>query len=95
MAVQKSHPLKEKYKQAISNFSNEFVINVMGELVRLNKGMSKNEVISILGEPFKVESCDNKHNIKLVFKINNGRPISTRYSALFFNEELVYVAKLN
>ena len=67
----------------------------MGELVRLNKGMSKKEVISILGEPFKVESCDNKLNEKLVFKINIGRPVSTRYSVLFFNAELVYVAKIN
>jgi hypothetical protein len=66
----------------------------MGELVRLNKGMSRNEVISILGEPCKVESCDNKLNEKLVFKINSGRPISTRYSVLLFNQELVYVAKI-
>ncbi len=67
----------------------------MGELIRLNKGMSKIDVMSILGEPFKVESCENKLNEKLVFKINSGRPISTRYSALFLNDVLVYVAKLN
>lgn len=67
----------------------------MGELVRLQKGMSKNEVTFILGEPFKIELCTNLLNEKLVFKINNGRTISTRYSILFTNEQLVYVAKLN
>lgn len=92
--VQKLHQLK-KQQQAITNFSNEFVINIKGELVRLNKGMSKNEVLLILGEPFKVEPCENKFNEKLIFKINNGRPISTRYSVLLFDEKLVYVAKLN
>lgn len=67
----------------------------MGELVRLHKGMSKNDVTTILGEPFKIESCANELNEKLVFKINNGRPVSTRYSILFTSEQLVYVAKLN
>lgn len=66
----------------------------MGELVRLHKGMSKIDVTRVLGEPFKIESCSNKLNEKLVFKIYNGRPMSTRYSVLFFDEELVYVAKL-
>lgn len=66
----------------------------MGELVRLNKGMSKNTILSLLGEPFKTESCANRLNEKLVFKINAGRPASARYSVLLFNEELVYVAKL-
>lgn len=67
----------------------------MGELVRLHKGMSKNDVTTILGEPFKIESCANELNEKLVFKISNGRPVSTRYSILFTSEQLVYVAKLN
>lgn len=75
--------------------SNEFVINIMGELVRLHKGMSKNDVTSILGEPFKIESCANELNIKLVFKINNDRAMAARYSILFTSEQLVYVAKLN
>jgi hypothetical protein len=67
----------------------------MGELMRLHKGMSKNDVTSILGEPFKIESCSNELNVKLVFKINNGRATGVRYSVLFTNEQLVYVAKLN
>jgi hypothetical protein len=85
----------KKQQQSLTNFSNEFVINRMGEMVRLQKGMSKNEVTSILGEPFKIELCTNVLNEKLVFKINNGRTIDTRYSILFTNEQLVYVAKLN
>ena len=89
----KSIQLK-KQQNSITNFSNEFVINIKGELVRLKKGMSKHEVTQVLGDPFKIESCENKLNEKLVFKIYNGRPMSTRYSVLFFNEELVYVAKL-
>lgn len=95
MAAQKSHPLKEKQKQAISNFSKEFVINMMGELVRFYKGMSKNDVTEILGEPYKIEECANKLNEKLVFKINNGKAMNVRYSVLFTSNELVYVAKLN
>jgi phage terminase small subunit len=86
--------LLKKHQNNITNFSNEFVINIKGELVRLQKGMSKYDVTQVLGEPFKIESCANKLNEKLVFKIYNGRPMSTRYSVLFFNEELVYVAKL-
>lgn len=66
----------------------------MGELVRLQKGMSKSDVTSVLGEPFKIEPCENTQNEKFVFKINSGRPVSARYSALFFNETLVYIAKL-
>lgn len=90
----KSHPLKKK-KNSIASVSNEYVINIMGELMRLKKGMSKEDVMSILGEPVKIESCTNPVNEKLVFKINNGKPVSTRYSVLFTNEQLVYVAKLN
>jgi hypothetical protein len=87
--------LKEKHKQAVSNFSKEFIINMMGELVRFYKGMSKDDVTEILGEPYKIESSDNILNEKLVFKINNGNAISVRYSILFTSNELVYVAKLN
>lgn len=84
----------KKPQQSLNNISHEFVINIMGELVRLHKGMSKIDVTEILGEPYKIEPCTNKLNEKLVFKINNGRPISARYSILFFEEALVYVAKL-
>lgn len=68
---------------------------MMGELVRFYKGMSKDDVTEILGEPYKIESSDNILNEKLVFKINNGNAISVRYSILFTSNELVYVAKLN
>lgn len=95
MVVQKLHPLKEKHKQAVSNFSKEFVINIMGQLVRFYKGMSKNDVTEILGVPYKIESSTNILNEKLVFKINNGRGMNVRYSILFTSNELVYVAKLN
>lgn len=93
-AVQKLHPLKKK-RNSITSVSNEYVINIMGELMRLKKGMSKEDVTAILGEPLKMESCTNPVNEKLVFKVNNGKPVSTRYSVLFTNEQLVYVAKLN
>ncbi len=63
--------------------------------MRLHKGMSKNEVTEILGEPFKIELSTNALNIKLVFKINNGKAMGARYSVLFTCDQLVYVAKLN
>ena len=84
-----------KKSTSITNFSNEFIVNIKGELVRLQKGMSQSDVKLVLGEPIKTEPCENYLNQKLIFKINSGRPVSARYAALFFNESLVYVAKLN
>ncbi|MEO6305223.1 MAG: hypothetical protein ABIP51_18835 [Bacteroidia bacterium] len=57
--------------------------------------MSKQKVISILGEPFKIEGCTGESNEKLIFKINSNRLKNVSYSILFREEELVYVAKLN
>lgn len=93
-AAQKQTPLKKR-PDNITSFSNGFIINLMGELVRLQKGMPKNEVTALLGEPVKTEACSSPLNEKLVFKINSGKPVSTRYSLLFTNKLLVYVAKLN
>ena len=75
---------------------NEYQINLKsGETLRLKKGMSKQEVISILGNPFKVESCKNQSNEKLIFKINSSLKLTdTSYTILFTRQELVYVAKL-
>lgn len=92
--AQKIIPLKKRHDNTTS-FSNGYVINIMGELIRFQKGMSKSEVTSILGEPIKIEACSNPINEKFVFKINTGQLISIRYSILFTNELLVYVAKLN
>ncbi len=94
MAAQKLHPLKKPQK-SLSNISKEYAINIRGELVRLHKGMTKNEVITILGEPLKLEDCSSKLNEKLVFKIDNGKATGVRYSVLFNSDQLVYVAKLN
>lgn len=66
-----------------------------GEIIRLAKGLSKNETISVLGEPFKIEHCKNELNEKLVFKIHNGRLSGALYSIMFLKDELVYVAKSN
>ena len=85
----------KKRQDSRNGFSNGFVINLMGELVRLQKGMSKSDVTAILGDPIKIELCSNPLNEKLVFKINSGKPISSRYSLLFTDKLLVYVAKLN
>jgi hypothetical protein len=87
-------PLKKR-PDKITSFSDGFVINLMGELIRLRKGMQKNEVTALIGEPVKTEICSSPLNEKLVFKINSGKPVSTRYSLLFTNKLLVYVAKLN
>lgn len=67
----------------------------MGDLIRLKTGMSKNDVVSILGQPIKTENCKGLLNEKLIFKINCGQPKLVSYSALFTDQELVYVAKLN
>lgn len=66
-----------------------------GEIIKLNKGMTKQEIISILGEPVKMEDCKSTVNKKLIFKINSGNSTPVLYSILFTMEELVYAAKLN
>ena len=85
----------KKQQQGINNFSNEFAINIKGEFIRFKKGMSKDDVKLILGEPFKVELNANNLNEKLIFKINSGKPMAVRYSVLFTDDRLVYVAKIN
>lgn len=85
----------KKMSNKMSNFSKQFLIHMMGDLVRLKTGMSKDDVISILGQPAKIETCKGLSNEKLIFKINSGRPKHISYSVLFTEEELVYVAKLN
>ncbi len=85
----------KKPQTGLRNISKEFVLNIKGDLVRLHKGMTKNEVINILGEPLKLETCASKLNEKLVFKLNNDKAMGVRYSILFNNGQLVYVAKLN
>jgi len=85
----------KKPQKSLSNISKEYALNIRGELVRLQKGMSKIEVTEILGEPLKLEDCSSKFNEKLMFKIDNGKAMSVRYSILFNSDQLVYVAKLN
>jgi len=65
-----------------------YLVELNGDLIRLKKGISKGELISILGEPYKIEDCKNPMNEKLIFRINNGRSF---YSALVTKEKLVYV----
>jgi hypothetical protein len=60
-AVHKINPLK-KQQHSITNFANEFLVNIKGELVRLQKGMSQAEVKSVLGDPIKIEPCENDLN---------------------------------
>ncbi len=78
----------------MSNFSKEYLITYKGDLIRLKKGMSKPDVISMIGKPLRVENCKSNVNEKLIFKVNSGHPVSVLYSVLFTEEELVYVAKL-
>jgi hypothetical protein len=86
--------LKKKQNKEGSVFTG-FLVMRDGELLKLKKGMTKQEVILILGVPLRVEDCKSTANEKLIFKINNGNPTPVSYSALFTMEELVYVAKLN
>jgi hypothetical protein len=79
----------------MNNFAKDYLINFKGDLVRLKKGMSKHDVIAIIGEPLRIENCKSKLNEKLIFKVNNSQTISILYSVLFIEEELVYAAKLN
>lgn len=64
-----------------------------GEMLRLEKGFSKKDTIDVMGEPFKIEQCNNELNEKLIFKVNNGRLSGALYSIMFTNDELIYVAK--
>lgn len=79
----------------MNNFAEQYVIDLKGgEVVRLKKGMTKQEVISILGAPLKIESCKNKSNEKWIFKIATYHVINASYTLLFTREALVYAAKL-
>jgi hypothetical protein len=78
----------------MANFANEYVINLRGgEVVRLKKGMTRKEVISILGNPVKTENGKSKSNEKLIFRISISESKSGSYTVLFTREELVYIAK--
>jgi hypothetical protein len=79
------------------NFSNQYTINIKGgDVIRLKKGMTIQEVISLLGNPSKIEKCVNKSNEKLVFKLSSDLIVTvSTYTILFTRQQLVYVAKLN
>ena len=75
---------------------NQYIIDPRkGELIRLKKGMTKQEVISVLGSPIREELCKNKSNTKLIFKVSTHTFTSVSYVALFTREQLVYIAKSN
>ena len=86
--------LKKKPSKKDTVF-NGFLVMRDGEIIKLEKGMAKRDVISILGEPIRMEDCKSTVNEKLIFKINSGNPTPVLYSILFTMEELVYAAKLN
>ena len=75
----------------MANVSNEFIIEINGRVVRLNKGTSKHELLLILGAPFKTEICVSPFNEKLIYKCGPR----ARYAVLFTKEKLVYVVKSN
>ena len=82
-------------KNKIPNLSKDYLINLKGDFIRLRKGMTKQEVKNILGEPYKIENCTNLSNKKLFFKIKSDRPANVTYSILFTEESLIYVVKIN
>ena len=78
----------------MSSFADQYIIDLKGgEVVRLKKGMSKEEVRAILGSPLRIEDCQNRSNEKWIFKINGHHVIKASYTLLFNRETLVYVAK--
>ena len=79
----------------MNNIINNYTFqNMAGQPIRLTRGMSKQEVISIVGSPVKVEPCKNESNEKLVFKMKTTESATTSYTILFIRKELVYIAKL-
>ena len=79
------HKLINHYTLPLSN----------GEEVLLKKGMTRNEVIALLGNPCKTEPCRNESNEKLIFRINSHGLASSHYAVLFIQQSLFYVAKIN
>ena len=76
----------------MSNFINDFTIYVNGgEIIRLKRGMTKTEVLAILGQPAKTQNCKNISNEKLVFKLSSRHLAVRSYTVLFTRERLVYV----
>jgi hypothetical protein len=76
----------------MSDFMSDFSIYVNGGgIIRLKRGMSKTEVLAILGQPSKTENCKNMSNEKLVFKLASRHLAARSYTILFTRERLVYV----
>ena len=84
----------KKKKESNAGPSNGFVLNIKGDLTRLEKGMSKQDVLAILGEPLRIEECSGEFNEKMIFKLYSNGHTSNRYSVLFTSNTLVYIAKL-
>lgn len=80
----------------MNRLKNDYLISIpAGQDVRLKKGMTKAEVVSQLGEPYRMENCRNEDNEKLIFKISNRSLPASSYAVLFIRQELFYVAKLH
>lgn len=84
----------KKKKDSISKLADGFVLNIGKDLKRFEKGMSKNEVLKILGEPLSIEKGSSVINEKMTFKICINDFVSSYYTVLFTNNALVYIAKI-
>jgi hypothetical protein len=67
----------------IPSSSNFFIIRKGIDVIKLVKGMSKMEVITILGEPYSVCGGNNPKNQKLVYKISSNGSTNNLYELLF------------
>lgn len=84
----------KKKKDSISKLADGFVLNIGKDLKRFEKGMSKNEVLKILGDPLSIEKGSSVINEKMTFKICINDFVSSYYTVLFTNNALVYIAKI-
>lgn len=73
----------------MSNVANEFIIELNGKLIRVNKGITIQELVLAIGDPYKIEGCLNPINQRYIYKSGTVN----RYAVLFTKEKLVYIAK--
>ncbi len=79
----------------MSNISNDFIIQLKGgQKTILKKGMAREEVIKLLGQPSSSRACRNPFNEKLIFRTADTNLAGNACLVFFIRKQLEYVSKL-
>lgn len=86
--------MREYKKQVLLSPSNFFLIQKGSERIRIRKGMTKEEVKNVLGEPFSINKGSNPNNLKFLFKFSGNGFIGECYELLFREDFLEWSVKI-